>query len=232
MTAESAPNDAAPLTESRLRTPQAAAYAGIVFALLIIVAMLLIQAAVPDDAATDPGWLDDGESGVAIAITLVPFAAIAFLWFIGVLRDLLGAHEDQFFGTVFLGSGLLFLGGVFVWIATIAATLASSNVSPDEFAASPSYVFAASLIKVMGSVVILRMAGVFMFSTAMMWLRTGVVPRWLVIITFVGAVVLLIGGPAMRLVRVSFPVWVLVVSITILVVQRRRSAGSDVAPRP
>lgn len=37
-------------------------------------------------------------------------AGIAFLWFIGVIRDRSGAHEDRFFATVFLGSGLR-LGG-------------------------------------------------------------------------------------------------------------------------
>jgi len=43
----------------------------------------------------------------------LPFAGIAFLWFIGVLRDRLGELEDRFFATVFLGSGLLFLAMLF-----------------------------------------------------------------------------------------------------------------------
>ena len=42
-----------------------------------------------------------------MAVNLVPFAGIAFLWFIGVLRDRLGALEDRFFATVFLGLGML-----------------------------------------------------------------------------------------------------------------------------
>ena len=59
-----------------------------------------------------------------------------------------GRREDQFFGTVFLGSGLRFIGGVFAWVAAIATTHASPDVSPDEFAESTLTVF---LIKVMGS---------------------------------------------------------------------------------
>jgi hypothetical protein len=43
-----------------------------------------------------------------LALYLVPFAGIAFLWFIGVLRDRLGELEDRFFATVFFGSGLLY----------------------------------------------------------------------------------------------------------------------------
>jgi hypothetical protein len=43
----------------------------------------------------------------ALAVNQVPFAGIAFLWFIGMLRDRLGEFEDRFFATVFFGSGLL-----------------------------------------------------------------------------------------------------------------------------
>ncbi len=49
---------------------------------------------------------------------LMPFAAIAFLWFIGAIQDLLGDYEDRFFSTVFFGSGLLFLAIVFVFVVS------------------------------------------------------------------------------------------------------------------
>jgi len=81
------------------------------------------------------------------------------------------------------------------------------------------------MIEVLGTEVILRMFGVFMFSSATMWLRTAVMPRWLVIVTYVGALVLLIGGQALGPVRLAVPVWVLIVSLTILVVQRRSPKG-------
>ena len=224
MTDESEPRDAQLLTSAQLRTPRAAAYAGIVFAVLTIVWMMLLQTSLPADPPTDPRWLTDDETRVTVAVTLVPFAAIAFLWFIGVLRDLLGRREDQFFGTVFFGSGLLFVAGVFVWVGVVAAALVSSNAAPDRFAESTAYVFAGSMIEVLGTEVILRMFGVFMFSSATMWARTRVMPRWLVIVTYVGALVLLIGGPVLGPVRMAIPVWVLVVSLTILIVRRRIAA--------
>ena len=217
-----------PIGANRLRTPHSAAVAGIVFAGISIVAMALLQSALPSDPPTDSGWLTDHETQVLVAVTLVPFAVIAFLWFIGVLRDLLGRREDQFFGTVFLGSGLLFLGALLVWISAVAAALAGSNASPTEFAQSNAYVYAGSWIVVM-DVVALRMAGVFMFSAATMWLRTGALPRWLVIVTYVGAVALLLAGPALRTVRVAFPLWVLVVSIMILVSHRRATTSGTQA---
>ncbi len=222
---DSTRRDMRPVTAHRLRTPHSAAIAGIVFAVLTITFMALIQSAIPADPPTDPGWLTDDENQVTVGVTLVPFAAIAFLWFVGVLRDLLGRREDQFFGTVFLGSGVLFVAGMFVWIGAIAAALASSNVSPVEFAESPAYVYAGSFIKVMGTDVILRMAGVFMFSSATMWSQTEVMPRWLVVLTYLGAVVLLIGGPSLGTLRMAFPLWVLIASIVILVVHHRATAA-------
>ena len=38
-----------------------------------------------------------------LALNLVPLSGIAFLWFIGVVRDRIGEREDRFFATVFLG---------------------------------------------------------------------------------------------------------------------------------
>ena len=48
-----------------------------------------------------------------MGLYLVPFAGIAFLWFIGVVRDRIGEREDKFFATVFFGSGLLFVAMLF-----------------------------------------------------------------------------------------------------------------------
>ena len=55
---------------------------------------------------------------IRLSLNLVPFAGIAFLWFIGVVRESLGDVEDRLFSTVFLGSGLLFLAMLFVGART------------------------------------------------------------------------------------------------------------------
>jgi hypothetical protein len=101
---------------SALKTPRAAALAGIVFSVLLITALTLLRVSVPANPAVAGGWLTDSgkRAAVAIGLNLIPFAGIAFLWFIGVIRDRIGAHEDRFFATVFLGSGLLFVGMMFV----------------------------------------------------------------------------------------------------------------------
>src|SRR5260370_28683872 len=101
---------------SPLRTPRAAAVAGIVFSVLLIAAFVLLRLSVPADPRVAGTWLTDSGRRVAVAIglNLVPFAGIAFLWFIGVLRDRIGEREDRVFATVFLGSGLVFLAMLFV----------------------------------------------------------------------------------------------------------------------
>ena len=58
---------------------------------------------------------------------LMPFAGIAFLWFIGVVRDGFGRYEDKFFSSVFMGSGLLFLAMTFVSSAVGAGLVAEAT---------------------------------------------------------------------------------------------------------
>lgn len=208
-----------PLTRSRLRTPRSAALAGIVFSLLLGTSILLVQLSIPEAPLDEAGWLSEQAGRVSLAVTLVPFAGLAFLWFMGVIRNQIGEYEDQFFSTVFFGSGLLFLGGLFVWMTVIAAVLASASADPDTWANGDAYIFGRAMIKVMGGVVTLRMAGAFMFSSGTIWSRTKVMPRWLVWLTFILAVVLLLGGPTIREFRLLFPIWVFVVSLFILKVK-------------
>ena len=101
------------LTSRNLRTPKAAAIAGIIFSVLLIATFWLLHTSFPPQAAV-PGVLQNERlDAITTALSLIPFAGIAFLWFIGVLRDRLGEREDRFFATVYLGSGLLFLAMVF-----------------------------------------------------------------------------------------------------------------------
>src|SRR5688572_3309486 len=97
------------LTRRRLATPRAAAVAGIIFALLMWTAQLLIRLSIPSDSSDNSAWLASQAGPISLALSLVPFAGIAFLWFIGVVRDHLDELEDRLFATVFLGSGLLYL---------------------------------------------------------------------------------------------------------------------------
>ena len=85
------------------------------FALLLFTVLFLVRLAIPPHAEDAGEWLTDRRrrDAALLALNLVPFAGIAFLWFIGVVRDRIGAGEDRLFATVFLGSGLLFIAMLF-----------------------------------------------------------------------------------------------------------------------
>lgn len=55
-----------------------------------------------------------------------------------------------------------------------------------------------------------------MISLATIWLRTNLMPRWLVAVTYVTAVVLLVAADVSAWLVLAFPVWVLVVSVLLL----------------
>jgi hypothetical protein len=62
-----------------------------------------------------------------------------------------------------------------------------------------------------------RMAAVFMMSLATIWLRTGLMPRWLVGLSYFAAVAVLLASDLSMWVTMTFPGWVLVVSGLLLV---------------
>jgi hypothetical protein len=203
------------LTDAGLRTPRAAAVAGVVFSLLTLISFGLLWTAIPADPQASGGWLAANTAEVALALNLIPFAGIAFLWFIGVIRDRLGAREDRFFATVFLGSGLLFLGMLFVAAAIVGAMLVAFKDDPATFA-SPAFSFARTLSYSIVNVYMVRMAGVFMMSTSTVAMATHFAPRWLAALGYLLAVLLLLGSPFLRWSFALFPLWVLLLSVHIL----------------
>jgi hypothetical protein len=161
----------------------------------------------------------DGDSGAefSLALSLVPFAGIAFLWFIGVVRDRLGHLEDQFFSTVFFGSGLLFLAMMFASAALAGGTLAAYAVESSRLIDSGVYTFARTVMYRITNVYGIKMAGVFMISLGTIWVRTHVMPRWLALLTYALAVALLLTISSDLWVTLIFPGWVCVVSLYILI---------------
>jgi hypothetical protein len=210
-------------TRQAFRTPRAAAIAGIVFAVLFGVAIVLLRVAVRGETASE--WAADASRRrvVLFALNLLPFAGIAFLWFIGVIRDRLGEREDRFFSTVFLGSGLLFVGMLFAGGALAGGLIVSSTganpTDPDLWRYGRQVSVNVLIVYSM------RMAGVFMMSTSTLVRQTEFVPRWLSYVGFVGAAFLLVGAGNFYWTILIFPTWVLALSIALLVAVRRYRAA-------
>lgn len=205
------------LTRRSLKTPRAAAIAGILFAMLYGTSLVLIRISIPSDQAADSAWLKTNSGMVSLALHLMPYAGIAFLWFIGVIRDRLGDLEDRFFATVFLGSGLLFLALTFVGAALAGGLLTSYAIVSSALVESGLYTYGRAVMFQAINVYAIRMAGVFMISLGTIWIRTGLMHRGWALLTYALALVLLLSIGYSLWVTFIFPAWVLAVSVYFLI---------------
>jgi hypothetical protein len=211
---------ATPLTRQTIRTPRAAAIAGIAFSVLLTAALVLVRLAVPNDPEEPGRWLtDDGKrNAVILALNLLPFSGIAFLWFIGVVRDRIGQGEDRFFATVFLGSGLLFIAMLFA-----AGAIAGGLVVADDRPTGEAWSFGRRVCFTLLSVYAMRMAAVFAISTTTIATRLRLAPPWLTVLGLATGILLLLTVGIVPWIEVIFPAWVLVFSVHILVASFRSS---------
>jgi hypothetical protein len=205
------------VTRRALKAPRAAATAGIIFAVLYGAAMVFLYLSIPSYKMTDSTWLETNSGTVSLALNLIPYSGIAFLWFIGVIRDRLGDQEDRLFSTVFLGSGLLFLALTFVGAALAGGLVNAYIIESSIFANSGFYTYGRAVVYQVINIYAIRMAGVFMISLGTIWIRTGVMHRTWGILTYALALILLLSISFSFLVTLIFPGWVLMVSVYILI---------------
>lgn len=216
------------LSGKRLTTPRAAALAGIIFSVLFTSSVILIRISIPADVFDRNTWVEDGERQVRLALFMLPFAGISFLWFVGVVRDRLGSYEDQFFSTIFYSSAVLFLAMIFAASAVTGGIAVSYSSSP-EGSGGDIISFGRVLISQLFTIYAMRMAGVFVASLGTIWFRTGLMPRWLSVLTFVFALALTLTTTLNLWMVIVFPAWVLIISIYILTLnlKSRTPEGKD-----
>jgi len=214
MVAAQMPN--ATLTRANLKTPKAAAIAGMLFSVLLIAVFWLLRTSIPADPQEPGSWLNSSSGSVALALNLMPFAGIAFLWFIGVLRDRLGEKEDRFFATVFFGSGVLFLAMLFTSAAMVGAILTAFALQPEQLMGSATFHLARAAAYSLVNVYMIKMASVFMITTSTVAIYTGIAPRWLAVLGFALALILLFGSFYISWSFLVFPLWVFLLSACIL----------------
>ncbi len=213
--------------DHRLRTPRAAAVAGILFSVLLAASLGLIRVSIPADPRGPAADVIAHARTVAFALNLIPFAGIAFLWFIAVVRDRLGGREDRFFVTVFLGSGYLFVATIFVSAVLAGSLLVALDIAADELIRSGAYALARAAVYQAASVYAVKMAAVFMFTCSTVGLRTAIFPRWVAFLGYGLGAALVASVGTVEWAPVVFPLWVLVVSVSILVdtLRERPAAG-------
>ena len=202
--------------QQTLRAPRAAAIAGILFSVLLVASYVLVWISIPADPAAHASHIISHSTTVSLALNLLPFAGIAFLWFMAVVRNRLGTLEDRFFATVFLGSGLLYIAMVFTSAALAGGLIRVLINAPEILTQTGTYALGRAQVNQTMNVYGIKMAGVFMFSTSTILLRTSIVPRWMAFLGYGLGAVLLLSIGIVRWIPLVFPIWVFLISVAIL----------------
>lgn len=216
-------------TERGLTTPRAAGVAGVVFAVLFVLALLFLRQTMGRGLDTQTVMRNVTGSGSSLALAglyIVPFARIAFLWFIGIVRDRIGEREDKFFATVFFGSGLLFVAMLFAGAAVMGGLVAGSRFGTATPTDVATVGYARSLGYSFTFVYAAKAAGVFTLATSTI-VRRSRWPRWTSLSGFATAAVLILSVSFFEPIVLLFPVWVAAISTHVLVTGGRRSSAGE-----
>jgi hypothetical protein len=104
---------------------------------------------------------------------------------------------------------------LFAAAAFAGALIISFETAPTQLIDSATYHFARAAAYSMMNVYTIKMAGVFMITTSTMAIYTGFAPRWMAILGYLLALLLLCGSYYLSWSFVVFPFWVLLMSVYI-----------------
>lgn len=219
---------AARITAVGSRLTTAAGLAGIAFAILFTVSLALLRVgAPPPEGQAFATWWADNRDRIAIGTYIVPFAGIAFIWFVAAVRERIGRGEGLFFSTIFLGSALLFVAMVFGTGAAAGAIVAATEaLDPRRAAEVAAFSHAFGYALLFGFAV--RMGGMFMLVVASIGRQADAIPRWVVVLSTLLGAATLVASTFWDPVALVFPAWVAVVSAFII---RASVADAGVATR-
>lgn len=171
----------------------------------------------------------DAGASVGLLLALMVVGTVAYLWFVGVVRARLGERESRLVGTVFLGASVLLTGLILTGASALAAPslLAEAGDQPvDPGAAAMLRSLAAIVLSVFTS----RVATLVMFSLATLARKTGALPTWAVVVTYVLGVAEFVNVTLAEPRIYVFPAWIAFVSLLLLV--RRVQAIAPAAGPP
>jgi hypothetical protein len=203
--------------------------AAIAFAVLFVVGFLLVSDT-PEGDESNAQWLryyadSDNRRMIVIGAFVLTLAAVAFLVFLGVLRERLRNTGSglEWVGTTAFASGLLFVA--MLAVATLGTGSAAASV---EFGDSP-LVRDADVLRTFeslgfGALVLFgaASAGLLIVTSSVAASRGALLPRWLVVTGYVVGVIVILGG-LLFIPLALFVLWMIAVGIVLL-----RSPGTAV----
>ncbi len=201
-----------------VRSIEAAAIAGIVAAIGWVYGLVRLLDGPDVDASEaeieqffanpDTGW------DTLIVLQVLVLATVGFLWFIGVIRTRIGEPTPKLFDTVFFGGAILFAGLIFIGSAALAAPfiLADRGLNVDPGGAAVVRGYAMVVLAVFAP----RVAALVVFSSSTLGLRTGELPKWLVLAGYAVGVVMVLNVTFYSPSVYIFPGWIAMVSLVLL----------------
>jgi hypothetical protein len=203
--------------------------AAIVFAVLFVVGFLLVSDT-PEGDESNREWVryfadEDNRRMIVIGAIVLTLAVLAFLVFLGVLRERLrdAAPGSEWISTVAFASGLVFVA--MLAVATLGTGSAAASV---EFGDAP-VVRDADVLRTFeslgfGALVLFgaAAAGLLILTTSIVSGRAVLLPRWLVVAGYVVGVIVIIGG-LLFIPLALFVLWMLAVGI--VMISRSRAAA-------
>lgn len=231
---ETSPTSSAPPSSAA----RIAAVSGLVFAVLIVVALVLLYRAPSlsdPDAAYVAFYANGGDQlFVAVGLYLVPFAGIAFLWHMTAIRNVLDTITPT---PSTMAHGLNLLAGVLFVTLLFAGTAAVGAVAFGIYfghtpAEDPTTARALTALGYgLGFVFAVRGAGMFALTTTTLLRNAKVLPAIPAIVAYVLAAFLLLAVTKNPVAVLVFPAWVVLISVFLLR-HARRVAAPDTSPSP
>lgn len=202
---------------------------GLLAVALGAVAFLLLWtwADVPDTdapASEIAAWMIDESWPILVSAWLWMLAAAAFLWFLGSLRVTLrrGEGPDARVTSIAYGAGILLTASVALFVAPLLA-----GAVADEFDDRVVTAELADSLWVTGNMFFVTaeiFAGVLALATALVVIRSGVLPRWYGWLGGLYGVWLLI-IPIGWIGVVGIPVWIVLTTVLVWTAESRATAG-------
>jgi hypothetical protein len=203
------------------------AVSGLAFAVLFTVALVLVHQA-PNLSASTAQYAAFYQKGngtvlVTAGLYVVPFAGIAFLWFAASTRELVRSRALP--RTLQLSSGIAFVCLLFAGTALVGAvallTRYSDNPlpSPDIARALTSAGF--GMVFVYG----VRAAAMFLITTTTLARRTGLIPTWYAVVSYLAGLFLLVTTTFHPAVLLVFPAWVAAFNVLAILGARNQEAS-------
>ncbi len=209
---------------ARLVSVEAAALSGVLFAVLYLGSLLLGREGVAG-FDEDPSQVADriaageGRDELLTGYVLAPFAAIAFVWFVAVVRRRIPADE-RFVTTVFIGGSTIFVALYLTAMSVVAGPHYVESQQDVSFLEPQTLLSLQAVTYGLLFVVAPRIQVLVILAATATGRRHGVIPGWLVVVSYLIAGIQLINFTLFEPLLFLFPLWVATVGL-VLVRHRR-----------